>query len=546
MANIVRNQIDVLRERLSAFMGYSHEGARDLFKQFGYKRQLLFEDYVSLYRRNAVAARIIRAFPAATWKDFPTVSDDDNKDQASVFEDAFQTLNNRHKLQFYFERADRMAGLGRYSVLLLGFADGTLDKPLPTTENELLYLSPYAENNSKITQYDLNEKSERFGLPEYYQLQKGNPFTEGRPTMQSKSIRVHWSRVIHVAEMLDDDEVYGTPRLECTYNHLRDLEKVVGGSAETFWLNARQGLALMADKDASISTASLADMKEQAIEFEHQLRRTLAMQGVNATVLNAAIADPKPNVESLLDLIAGGQGMPKRILIGSERGELASSQDESNWSSRIDERRGSFASPMLIKPFIEVMIATGNLPKPKTEDYDIDWPEIAAQSPDAKASVAQKKASALHSYATTPGAELIVPPQEFRIWLGEAPVSDYVDEVVEPQPLNENDPNVKAQFGTTFGGKTADLAMNGLQISSLKDIVIAVGDKSLPPDAAIQLIMACFPQIDEVKAKAIIDPMISFTPPPPKVPAIAPAPVDPNAPPRKPPVNLPPQLPNVA
>jgi hypothetical protein len=512
----------VLRNGLAAFMGYSHLGQRDLFKQFGYARDLQFRDFAGLYRRNAVAARIIRAFPSATWKDCPSVLDDVNKDVDSTFEVAWQDFYEQHRVGFYFERADRLAGLGHYSVLLLGFADGLLDKPLPEGSQELLYMSPYSEDNANIDSFDLNVTSERFGLPLMYTLKKGNPFSSGRPTKQTKSIRVHYSRVIHIAELLDDDEVYGTPRLECTYNHLKDLEKVVGGSAETFWLNARQGLALTIDKDANVSDDTLTDMKAQAEEFEHQLRRILTMKGITPTTLNATVADPEHNVSCLLDLIAGGQGMPKRILIGSERGELASSQDESNWSTRIEERRGAFATPMVLRPFIDCMIATGNLPEPIDGTYDVEWPEVAAQSPKEKSEIAEHKANALRSYTSSPGAELIIPQQEFREWLGEAADSEYADDTTELDPFNENDTNVTSQFASAFGGKPADTAMNGLQISSLKDIVIAVGAKEMPPDAAVQLIMACFPNIDEVQARAIIDPMIAFTPPKPPTPQIPP------------------------
>lgn len=521
----VNTVFGLIRDQLSAFMGFSHEGQRDLFRQFGYKRELLFEDYVAVYRRNPIAARIIRAFPQATWKDCPQLSDDENKEsEDSPFEKAWQNFYEAMKLSFYFERADRMCGLGRYSVLLLGFQNGALESPLSAGNNPLLYLSPYSERNSKIVKWELDEKNPRFGMPVIYQLQKGNPFNTGRPTAQSKSIRVHYSRVLHIAEMLDDDEVFGTPRLECSYNQLRDIEKVSGSSAETFWLNARQGLAFNADKDVRLSDGDIADMKIQAEEFEHQLRRNIAMRGVKTQVLNAMIADPSKNVDSLLDLIAGGQGMPKRILVGSERGELASSQDESNWSSRIDERRNGFATPTVLKPFITCMISTGNLPEPKTADYTIIWPEIAAQSPGAKAEVALHRAQAIKAYASTPGAELIVPVPEFRESLGLEAESDYNDDTTEPPPLDENDPNVQTQFSSTHGGKTADLAMNGLQVSGLQAILVAVSADELAPEAAVIMITACFPMISAEDAKAMVDAQGKIEPPAPPPQIMPPGP----------------------
>src|ERR1044072_8250617 len=123
-------------------------------------------------------------------------------------------------------------------------------------------------------------------------------------------MQVHWSRTIHISEFLDDNDVIGVPRLLPIFNNLKDLEKVVGGSAETFWLNANRGLALWADKEANLSEADIATMKKQAEEFEHQLRRSLVGAGMTAQVLGSDPPDPKPNVETLLDLIPGGCGVP--------------------------------------------------------------------------------------------------------------------------------------------------------------------------------------------------------------------------------------------
>lgn len=432
------------RDLFSRFLGFSHNGQRNLYEQFGYRRVIFPVDYYAMYRRNDIASRIIKGYPQATWRDCPVIRDEASDDsKTSKFVDAFEKMNEDMRLQWYFERADKLSGLGHYSVLFLGFQDGQ-DFSTPVSGNpKLIYVSPYSEQNIIINTYELDVQNPRFGMPKLYTLQKGSPLAASRSQAIGKSLHVHWSRLIHIAETLDDDEVFGVPRLECVYNRLMDLEKIVGGSAETFWLNSRQGMSLMADKDANISDETLKDMKQQAMEFEHQLRRIIAMQGVEAKVLNAQVADPKGHVDVQLDLIAGATGYPKRILIGSERGELASTQDENNWSSRVDERRIHFATPSILKPFVNLMITTGNLPAP-TGSWWTEWPELAAQSPGEKADIAVKKSEALKNYASAPGASLVVPEEEFRVWLGEEPVSEY--DIAELPPINETNPAVKAQF----------------------------------------------------------------------------------------------------
>lgn len=414
----LRNMSGSIRAQLAAMLGFSHGGDRDMYQVLGYPRVLIAENLMAMYLRNPIANRIVHSYPRATWREPPIIRDETGEspipgDPAySPFVEAWDTVSTKFRVLHHIERADRLSGIGRFGLLVMGFRDGKkTDQPLESDNAPLLYLQAYAETNVTINEWDWDIKSPRFGKPIVYTVQTGN--LSGEKSSQRRSIRVHYTRAIHLAEFLDEDDNYGTPRLFPLYNHLQDLEKVVGSSAETFWLNARPGLGLFADADAQISEEQLADMKTQATDFEHQLRRILAMQGVTAQQFQALVADPKPNIETLLDLIAGGSGIPKRILIGSERGELSSSQDENNWAARIDERRKNFGTPCVLQPLITRLIATNNLPKPEG-DWWVEWPEAAALGPEAEANVAFTKSNTLKNYMSTPGAELIVPPGEFR------------------------------------------------------------------------------------------------------------------------------------
>jgi hypothetical protein len=128
--------------------------------------------------------------------------------------------------------------------------------------------------------------------------------------------------------------------------------------------------------------------------------------------LTAQVSDPSKHVSVLLDLIAGTTGIPKRILIGSERGELASTQDETAWNSRVDERRRNYAEPMILRPFIDRLITIGVLPQPR-DGYVVEWPPIFTPSEEQQAKVAETKAKALAAYMSAPGADMILPPSMF-------------------------------------------------------------------------------------------------------------------------------------
>lgn len=434
------------RGLLARLAGQTHGGARDLYKQFGYHREITIEHLYAAYLRGGIASRIIRAFPAATWTAQPIVRDEkgdssQEKDRAgkanknySPFVASVETLFDRLCVPQVFERADRLSGAGEFSILVMGFAGGDkMEAPLGSGARELLFLQPYAERNITVSRWETKHDSPRFGMPEIYTVKQERSHAGGAGGGSGMSFNVHHSRVLHVAEQIDDNEIFGIPRLYPVMNYLMDLEKTTGAGAETYWLNARQGLAFVGDPKAELTAEALADMKKQADEYEHELRRVMAMQGVTPHVLNAAFHDPGPYLDKLLDLIAGTVGIPKRILIGSERGELSSGQDENNWASRIDERRKDFAGPKMVKPFIEAMIVTGNLPNPDGEFW-IEWPPAGAVSEEKRATISKTLAEALAAYANAPNAMMIVPPQEFRTdFLGLTPESEYeLPEELEP------------------------------------------------------------------------------------------------------------------
>lgn len=444
----INQVVTILRDRLASLLGLTHHGTRDLYENFGWPKNLIIEQLFAMYYRGGIANRIIKAYPQATWRDIPVIRDEQGssskKDAAdySPFTESVEQFFKKHNVLAYLERADRVAGVGRFSLLLFGFRDGLpLDQPMAETSSQapLLYLSVYADPNVTITEWEQNMQDPRFGKPKYYTVQTGNPVVGGGQSnaIGHRSFRVHWSRVLHLAEYLDEDEIYGLPRLVSVYNYVQDLEKLTGAGAESFWFNARGGMVWSADKDAQFGADEITRMERQAEEFGNQLRRITALQGVTPTQLNSTIIDPSPLINSLLDLIAGGVAIPKRILVGTERGELSSDQDENNWAQRVEERRVNYASPYILKPMISKLILTGNVLQPKGQ-WEIQWPG-AGLGPQKAAEVGSVRSNTLRNYVTSPGAELVVPPEEFRKeFLGLEPVSEYADSVVE-EPLDEEE-----------------------------------------------------------------------------------------------------------
>jgi hypothetical protein len=413
--------------------GISFGGARDYYEVFGYDRQITTKQYRDEYARGGIAKRIVEAFPKATWRgEGLELYEDDDPDVSTDFERAWDSINARLSVWTTLLRADILAGLSTYSVVLIGVAgDGDLSTELPRgNPDKLLYLTPFCggggpsatqrnpqaafDADATVHEFDVDPSSPRFGDPLSYMLKR---ISVASPALQRP---VHWSRIVHVAEGCLDDNVYGQPTLENVWNLLMDLQKVTGGGAEAFWLRANQGLHLDVDKDMALPDAkdAIASLKEQSELYKHQITRWLRTRGVDVKTLGSDVANFNAPAEAILTQIAGSKGIPMRILTGSERGELASSQDAANFDSQVQDRRTGYAGPMIVRRLVDRLIEYSYLPTPA--QYKVGWPTVETMTE-------KEKAEGAKSWATTNQAagEVVYTVSEIREhWHDMEPLTD--------------------------------------------------------------------------------------------------------------------------
>jgi len=409
-------------------------GRRNLAHILGYKPELTYADYKACYERRDLAHRLIRAYPEATWSQPPTVQEDDQEAVETPFEVAWQSLVMRLGVYARLVRTDVLANLGQYSVLLLGLR-GQPDLAAPArpvrSPDDVLFLAPYSEEFAEIEQFETNPASPLFGQPSLYKVNFNRSTTSSSRTLPRKIGFVHGSRVLHVAEDCLDDDVYGIPRLKPVFDRLDDLLKVVGGSAEFFFRGAQRLIGLEGLPDYQLQPADEAAFKTSIDEFQHQLKDYIRVEGATIKELSGTASSPRDHFDVLIDLIAGTTGIPKRILTGSERGELASSQDEQAWLQRINRRQQTFAETGLLRPLIDRLLLLGALPPP-AQPYTVAWENLFALSEEKQAVVAKDIATAANTLS--PGmAERVIPIPEYREkYLGLPPEPDV--ETVDVNP----------------------------------------------------------------------------------------------------------------
>jgi hypothetical protein len=410
----------VTRSRLANVAGKTFGAKRDLYKALGYQRELFSQDYRSRFRRNAVANRIVKALPNGTWRGGAELIEDEDPNSFTEFETVWDKLNNRLKIWSKFRQADILSGIEHYAIVLMG-APGPMHEPLLSmTADELLYLKPYSEAEAKVAKWDIDPTSERFGMPVLYNISRTTMLSPDSTNSNVVAKQVHWTRVLHIADGLLDDNVYGEPRLECVWNDLDNLEKVAGGGAEAFWRRADQGIqfdldpTVDFDEDADTpgtttptNAATNSGMKKQLEEYEHGFRRYLLTRGVTAKSLGSDVSDFKNPVDAIISMISAGTGIPQRVLMGSEQGKLAAKMDRGNWDDRVSDRRLSYADPHIVRVFVDRLIQLGALPA--VERYEVRWPELKILDDEQRAAIATQWAG-----LNTAAGEVVVTAQEIR------------------------------------------------------------------------------------------------------------------------------------
>jgi hypothetical protein len=463
---------DSLMERLqwARAAGVTFNGKRDLYEAFGYKRNVTVGDMFERYTRGGIAARVVDALPAATWRGGFELIQSENPKTKTPFEVAWNKLSKRLQLPTMFERGDKVSRLSTFAVLLIG-APELYNTPLPKgngNPDSIAYVSLYLgaggqsvlpstlstalqglQGDITIEQWDEDTASSRFGQPLFYKIRRlDRVFTKELPP-------VHWSRVVHLAEGCLLDNVYGQPVLLRGWNLFDDLDKVSGGGAEAFFKRADQGRVWKVDKDIpNLSDKEKQAMREGIERLQNGMERDVRVHGVDVQTLGSDVANFQSPLDAITTLIAGTYAMPKRILTGSEMGELASSQDRDNWVDQINGRRDGYAGPSIVLRFVDRLREFNYLPP--VDEYSIRWGNILNRTE------AEKVAGA-KSWAETGNASegpAFTNDEVRDYWFGMAPLTPEQKALLKPPapiaPADNTDNADSNMFPRAAEGKLTD------------------------------------------------------------------------------------------
>lgn len=379
--NHALNDARLARARMAAFNpGMGLDAKRSTaWCEYGFKEELTFDDLYKLYRRGGIAFGAVNKIVSHCWKTYPEIIQGDKYDKSkpqTAWERSIKaTLNSR--LWKIFAEADRRRLVGRWSGILLHIRD---DKAwnLPVTKGRgLAKVTPVWAGALKPYSLDTNISSVTYGEPTMWE------YTEELPNGASRRVQIHPDRVFILGDFSEDAIGF----LEPSYNAFVSLEKVEGGSGESFLKNAARQLNVNFEKEIDFNNlASMYGVKvdelqdkfnEAALEVNRGNDVLLTTQGATVTPLVTAVADPEPTYSVNLQTAAAGVDIPAKVLVGMQTGERASSEDQKYMNARCQSRRVgdlSYDIEDFANKLIELRVIDG------TPEMSVTWDDLNAQT----------------------------------------------------------------------------------------------------------------------------------------------------------------------
>ncbi|OFE19089.1 DUF1073 domain-containing protein, partial [Salmonella enterica subsp. enterica] len=191
----------------------------------------------------------------------------------------------------------------------------------------------------KVGEWDTGINSKTYGQPKMWK------YTERLPNGSSRRVDIHPDRVFILGDYSEDAIGF----LEPAYNAFVSLEKVEGGSGESFLKNAARQLNVNFEKEidftnlASLYGVSIDELQDKFNEVAGEINRgndvLMTTQGATVTPLVTSVADPTATYNVNLQTAAAGVDIPTRILIGNQQAERSSTEDQKYFNARCQSRR---------------------------------------------------------------------------------------------------------------------------------------------------------------------------------------------------------------
>lgn len=351
--NAALNQNSILNSnfRMAMMQGQGSDDKRKCaWQEYGWKENLCFDDFFNLYERQGVAHGVVDLLNEKCFETNPWVIEGDEFDEKrpeTPWEKSLRLFAKKSKLWKAFKTADTYRLVGRYAGIILQIADGgAWTAPVTLSNPVIKKLIPAWEGQLTPAEIDTDENSATYGEPKAWQYREGDVVQAGTDAaVTPRTLTIHPDRIIIIGDWRS-----GSSFLKAGYNAFVNLEKIEGGSGESFLKNAGRQMHVDYDKDVDLSQIArqyglkdVADLKalfdEEAQSLNNGGDRLMITQGARATPLVSTVPDPEPHYNISIQTVAASTRIPAKVIVGMQTGERASVEDLKQFNKRGQGRR---------------------------------------------------------------------------------------------------------------------------------------------------------------------------------------------------------------
>lgn len=449
------SDLEVRRAREAMLAGFQGLDAKrpTAWAQYGYPEQVSFGQLLAAYSRGGAGHGAVHKLLDKCWQHRPRIKKPDSDDVSpweKKLDELMRSIKGWQKLRDF----DRRNMVGRYAALIYRVADSRrLDQPM-VRASKLVDIVPLYEDQLKVTAWFTDQAdTENFGKPKMFQYRSAPERWQDTQARPEQWVDVHPSRVQILAEGSVGDMFDGVPLLLAGFNSLVDLEKVSGGSAESFLKNSARTIVYKFDKDSSpqaitqnpdgtSSGKSVAEvLAEKSEALNKNIDASIALAGGEASTLQTQQSDPTKPFEVAANLFAASVQIPFTILFGQQTGRLASDEDKADFVARAVSRQVNELTPML-EEFVRRMQAAGVV---EQGEFEVEWPPLDAPGDDEKFAQLGKLTAAMQQ-AHAVGLPALFTADELRKVAGYEPLEED-DMLPESDPLADDPAAEPAQQG---------------------------------------------------------------------------------------------------
>jgi hypothetical protein len=433
----------------SMFPGFFSQGDTKRaapWQDYGYPETPLFMDFYNQYKRNGIARAGVSRIVEKCWQESPWLLEQAEPHEETADERRFREFADRVDLWQKLREVDEMSRVGQYAAIILRLADDKQpNQPVEGTlagYDAIYELIPAYEGQLTVSNWDTDVRSATYGEVLMYQFQESAVWGQQQDHKVQRSFDVHPDRVIVWSK---DGKPRGESALEAGLNDLFTLQKIIGAGGEGFWKNARSAPHLQMDPQTNLSSLARSlgvpedeikdALGEEVEDWQKGFDNVLTTMGMEAKLLQVSLPDPEQFVQAPLQSFAASVNTPLKILVGSQTGERASTEDAKEYAQTAMSRNKGYVIPNIHR-FLDRLMAFNIVP---ARDWVLDWVDLTESTSEQKLERAKGMSQINKDSIGTGQAGPVFTADELREVLDMEPQEGEADFADDPDADDEED-----------------------------------------------------------------------------------------------------------